>query len=145
VKKKCTFVYCDNSDTKTIKKAKEDGHIIRCLGKFDGQIEPFEIGKVIICGHDKNGCKQHYEGRKIKVEMLKGSKSDKIEQPKPAPEAVKSSDTVKADAPEGEKADRAELIKQAKELGIKSPHNTKTESLIKKIQEAIDAQEDGEE
>jgi len=129
--KKTTFVYCENSDSETIEKALESGFKVRALSKFDGQIEPGNIEKVIIVGVDRRGCAQRYEAAKIKVELAKGSKVKKIELPdEPKDPAVQTAGSV---------GEVEQLIEQGKELGLKLTRSMKPETMVAKIQEATDA------
>ena len=79
--RKAIIFYCNNSDKKAVERARENGYIVRALDKFIGEIEPFQIQKVIICGKDDKGCKQVYERAGIEVELEKGSKSVKVDIP----------------------------------------------------------------
>lgn len=144
--------YCLSSDIEKQREAYAKGYRVRAIDRFDGSIEPGNIEKVIIAGYDKHGCSEAYKEAGMKVEVEKGVKVDKVEKPKeetkPEP-APSSADAVSEDEPEPSEDDiekqKAELIKQGEDLGLKLTKNMKPETMLKKIQEASDKEDENEE
>ena len=135
--KKATIFYCDNRNKEAVERARGEGYIVRALDKFVGEIEPFNIVKVIICGKDEFGCKQTYEAKGIKVELEKGSKSEKVDIPEPP---KKEDDAVQPAGASDETptTEKDELIEQGAKLGLKLKKTMNESTMVKLIQEAED-------